>query len=406
MREVEVVGEELLEVVARAACVGLRHVVAAAGRLVDRAAVPAAAVGHDARRQARVAVGIGIRRVRGADQLVGVDQILRRRHARSSALRGDGIVLGLHVARLLAAHGIDGLRVRQAVVALEIGAVIVGQRIAQLGMRDDFVGCGGRPLPALRIVIRIVQRRSSVEQHAGLDGQGGAQREAAVAVVERTPVDGQLVLASVDLRNDVFHHLVVLGAGVELPGRILRLDNGHATVHLDKLGVVIGPRHVRLSPVPAQRRQVPLVARTVGDRIAVHAHHVLALAAGRVVEEVVGRPDALVIVGIEVRQRIEIGVDDSLVEIGGIALHEGLLRLVGGGGEEVAVEHREAVADRRVERIAEIPQRTERRLDRLARRVLVEARVEKIAASDTGRDKCRNERRLEYGSCFHGNVDD
>ena len=250
-----------------------------------------------------------------------------------------------------------------------------------------------------------MERRGGIEQHTRLDGQRGAQRKAAVALGETRPVDSQFSLMVIDLLDNVLDYLVVGGTRDELVRGILALDDGNAAVLLDQFGIVISPCDVRFGLVPVQRGQVPFIVGAVVDRIAVHAHHVLAFAVGCVVKEKIGGTDPFVAVGIKIRNRVEVGVDDPLVEIAGIALHFGLLCLVGRRCEKIGVERSITGSNRGVESIAEFPQRTECRLDRLPRFVLVETGVEEIAASGTGRDSSRQQERLGYESEFHNGFD-
>ena len=112
-----------------------------------------------------------------------------------------------------------------------------------------------------------------------------------------------------------------------------------------------------------QRSQVPFIVGPVIDGIAVHTDHILAFAVGRIIQEKVGGANSLVIVGIEVGDRIQVGINDPLVEIIGVTQHLCLLRLIRRGGKKVRIEHRISIRNGGIEGVSELPQRAEGRLD-------------------------------------------
>ena len=330
---------------------------------------------------------------------------MRRSHSRSAALRRNGIVVLLHVVRHPAADHVDRFRTAQAAVADEIGAVIAVQRIVQLAVADQIVGSRRSRLPLRQIAIRIVPQRGGIKQSPRFDGQCGAQREAAVTLGVVVPIDRQPVLAVINLRDDVIDHLVIRRPTHELTVRIRALHDGNPAVLLDQLAVIVSPGDVRFSLVVMQRSQIPFIVGTIIDRIAVHADHILAFAVGRIIQEKIGSANSLVTVGIEVGDRIQVGVDDPLVEIAGIAQRLGLLRLVRRRGKKVRIEHRISVRDGRIESIAELPQRSEGRLDRLSRFILIETRIEEIVAPLHRADAQYCENGSEY-QVFHNMLHD
>ena len=82
-----------------------------------------------------------------------------------------------------------------------------------------------------------------------------------------------------------------------------------------------------------------------------------ALAVSDIIEEEIGRPDALVAVVVVSPERIDAAVDDALVEIDDIGCGGSLLCLVGSGSEDVSVDHGITVDHRGIEGVGEIPDR-------------------------------------------------
>ena len=258
---------------------------------------------------------------------------------------------------------------------------------------DHFEGRSGSGSPLGLFARGIELRAGGIEQHPRLEGQRRAASDPARLLLEvlGPPVDDQFVAHPLDLAQDEADHLVERAArkiGLLLVG-IHAVDEGHPAVTLGKFEIIIGFEHMRLGAQAPHIDDVAAVAVQAvrSERVAVHAEDIPVIR--RFAEVVVGCVNAVVIARIAI-VGVVIGAPAAFVESLRGAERSHVLRLVGDGREQVAVDRREPIGDVFVNAVSPVEHLVTARGHHLVGQVQVFLGVERIAP--------RQEQRTEEGT--------
>ena len=400
--EVQVLVQELAQVIPRGRSVLPGGVVGAARIDFERAPVPRIAIAQDGGVEARVEAGIGIARILPR-RFIGFHEVLRRADTRTAALRADGVILAFELVGRPHTHRPDGLGAGRRGFGDEQPAVIGMQGID--AHVDHFEGRSGSGSPLGLFARGIELRAGGIEQHPRLEGQRRAAGDPARLLLEvlGPPVDDQFVAHPFDLAQDEADHLVERAArkvGLLLVG-IHAVDEGYPTVTLGKLEIIIGFQHMRLGAQPLHVDDVAAVAVQAvrSERVAVHTEDIPVI--HRLIEVVVRRIDAVVIARIAI-VGVVIGAPAAFVEPLRGTERGHVLRLVGNGCEEVAVDRREPVGDVFVNAVAPVEHLVTARGHHLVRQVQVFLGVERIASRQGQRTEEGAREKDSHIFSYHG----